>query len=123
MAEADEKLDGGPSVLFDAVALPVSEGAAGSLAKHPSARDFVADAFAHQKFIAYQGAISPLFEKSGIAQDLDYGGFELKSAGDAKKFVQACARTRYWERAKLPRQAFKGEKGEGRGGNGCRSRT
>src|SRR5262249_2167039 len=51
--DADEKLEGGPSVLFDAVAvLPSKEGAA-LLTKRPAARDFVADAFAHRKFIDY----------------------------------------------------------------------
>ncbi len=53
--DADEKLEGGPSVLFDAVAiLPSKEGAA-LLAMLPAARDFIADATAHRKFIAYVG--------------------------------------------------------------------
>ncbi len=51
--EADEKIDGGPSVVFDAVAvLPSAEGAA-MLAKMPAAKDFVTDAFAHYKFVAH----------------------------------------------------------------------
>ena len=50
--EAAQKLDGGPSVLYDAVALLPSESGAQKLANDPAARDFVADAFAHRKFIA-----------------------------------------------------------------------
>ena len=47
----DHAIDGGPSVLFDAVALlPSAEGAA-DLAGRASAQDFVSDAFAHHKFV------------------------------------------------------------------------
>ena len=46
-------IDGGPSVLFDAVALIVSEEGAERLTGEAAARDFVADAFAHCKFIAF----------------------------------------------------------------------
>src|SRR3954468_7788304 len=51
--DAHEKVEGGPSVLFDAVAiLPSAEGAS-LLTMLPAARDFIADAAAHRKFIAY----------------------------------------------------------------------
>jgi catalase len=46
--EAAQKTDGGPSVLYDAVALLPSEDGAKLLAQEPAARDFVADAFAHE---------------------------------------------------------------------------
>ena len=48
--DADERLEGGPSVLFDAVALLPSADGVTALAKNPAARDFVADAVAHCKF-------------------------------------------------------------------------
>ena len=51
--EADEKIDGGPSVVFDAVALLLSAEGAALLADEVTARDFVADGFAHCKFIAH----------------------------------------------------------------------
>ena len=38
------------------------------LLKESTARDFVADAFAHCKFIGYVEAAVPLFEKAGIAE-------------------------------------------------------
>ena len=53
MYRANEKIDGGPSVLFDAVALMVTEDGAKMLADVPAARDFIADALAHGKFIAH----------------------------------------------------------------------
>ena len=57
--DADEKLDGGPSVLFDAVAILSSKEGSARLADLPAARDFVADAVAHQKFIAYMSSAAP----------------------------------------------------------------
>ncbi len=45
--EAKQMIDGGPSVLYDAVAVLASEEGAALLAKEAAARDFVADAFAH----------------------------------------------------------------------------
>ncbi|WP_406698644.1 catalase [Singulisphaera sp. Ch08] len=94
--DADEKLEGGPSVLFDAVAiLPSKEGAA-LLTTLPAARDFVADATAHRKFIAYAASASPLLEKAGVA--LDEGFIPLKTAADCAGFVSACGKIRFWDR-------------------------
>lgn len=77
------------------------EGAA-LLTKHPVARDFVADAYAHCKFIAYSAEAMPLFEKAGIAADMDEGFFRLGSPADAMKFIKACGELRLWKReAKL----------------------
>ncbi len=61
---ADEKLGGGPSVIFDAVAvLPGSDAA--MLAANPAAQDFLTDAHAHCKFIAHHGA-GPLIEACAL---------------------------------------------------------
>ena len=65
--DADEKLEGGPSVLFDAVAILPSKEGATLLTTLPAARDFVADATAHRKFIAYGADAAPLLEKAGVA--------------------------------------------------------
>jgi len=96
--EADEKIDGGPSVVFDAVAVLLSADGAKLLADEPTARDFVADAFAHLKFVAYDEAAMPLFEKAGVATSMDGGFIALKAAPDAEAFVQACRKLRFWER-------------------------
>ena len=98
--EAGQKVDGGPSVLYDAVAVVASSDGTAELAKMPPARDFVSDAFAHCKFIAYVGDAMPLFDKAGLASDLDEGCFELRDAGEAKDFIAACGRLRFWEREK-----------------------
>jgi catalase len=95
---AKHKIDGGPSVLFDAVAvLPSDEGAA-LLAIDKPAKDFVSDAFAHCKFIGIGAASGPLFDKAGLTEDLDEGCLPLGSAKDVKAFIAACGTGRYWPR-------------------------
>jgi catalase len=99
---ADEKIDGGPSVVFDAVAVLLSDAGAKLLADEATARDFVADAFAHCKFIAYTAAAMPLLQKAGVAPDA--GVVELKAAADAAAFVKTCGQLRFWDReAKVKR--------------------
>jgi catalase len=96
--EADFKIDGGPSVLFDAVALLPSEEGVEALEKNPAARDFVADAFAHRKFLGYVEAARTLVERAGI-DELDPGFLALDGGDDAcSEFVTACRALRYWER-------------------------
>jgi catalase len=96
--EAKQKIDGGPSVLYDAVALLPSEEGAKLLAKEPAARDFVADAFAHMKFIGHTAAAAILFEKAGIAENRDEGFIALKGKDDCSAFVAACRQVRFWKR-------------------------
>ena len=96
---ADEKLGGGPSVLYDAVALLPSAAGAEELKAMPAARDFVADAFAHHKFIAYADAAAPLLKKAGVADELDGGFVKLSAPGDADGFLQTCRGLRFRERA------------------------
>jgi catalase len=95
---AKQKIDGGPSVLYDAVVVLASAEGAARLAKDSAAKDFVTDAFAHCKFIGYSTAAMPLFEKAGIATDLDEACFELGSAKDVTAFLAACGRLRHWAR-------------------------
>ena len=96
--EAKHMIDGGPSVLFDAVALIVSEEGAAMLAKQATARDFVPDAFAHCKFIGYTAAAGPLLAKAGVAMDEDEGLIALDTGSAATDFVAACHKLRLWAR-------------------------
>ncbi|MEW5687963.1 MAG: catalase [Pseudomonadota bacterium] len=98
LVPAKQKIDGGPSVLFDAVAVIASEAGAALLAGDAAAKDFVTDAFAHCKFIGYSAEAMPLFERAGLAPDLDRGCMPLGKAGDAKAFIDACSELRVWER-------------------------
>ncbi|SFP97322.1 catalase [Tranquillimonas alkanivorans] len=95
---ADEKVDGGPSVLFDAVAVIPGQGTADDLAKLPATRDFLADAFAHCKFIALGGAAGPVTKAAGLDGQLDSGCFPLGAGSDVAGFVKACRDLRFWDR-------------------------
>ena len=98
MLEADEKVDGGPSVLFDAVVLALSAEGAEMLAQQAPARDFVADAFAHAKFIGWTPGAKPLLQAAGVAEKLDDGFVKLAKAKDVSTFVKTAKALRYWPR-------------------------
>ena len=69
------------------------------LTNEPAARDFVADAFVHSKFIGYSTAAKPKILMKVLGTDkLDEGFIEIESAKDAFKFVQECHKLRYWNR-------------------------
>jgi catalase len=102
--EADQKIDGGPSVLYDAVALLPSQDGARVLAQQAPARDFVADAFAHAKFIGYVAAASPLFDKAGVPATADDGLITLEGENGPAKFIAKCRQLRFWARETAGKQ-------------------
>jgi catalase len=101
---ADQKIDGGPSVLYDAVIVLASKAGASGLASMPAARDFVTDAYAHCKFVGYAGDPGPLFEAAGLSSLLDDGFISLAEQSPAD-FISRCAELRFW-----PRQAVTAER-------------
>jgi catalase len=98
--EADQKLDGAPSVLYDAVAILADADGASRLAELPGARDFVSDAFAHCKFVGYSEAVTALFDAVGLGDKTDGGFIALNGNGNgsAAAFLDACAPLRHWDR-------------------------
>jgi len=98
LVPAKQKIDGGPSVLYDAVALLISADGAAMLAKDKPSKDFVNDAFAHCKFIAYSEDAQPLLEAAGIASDLDEGCIKIGTRKDATDFITTCGKLRHWDR-------------------------
>lgn len=95
---ANYQINGGSSVLFDAVAILVSKEGAVKLQNEPTAKDFVSDAFAHAKFIAYNEQAGTLLEKAGISKSQDEGIILLKKDQDISKFMNNCKQLRYWKR-------------------------
>ncbi len=99
MVAARQKIDGGPSVLYDAVALVLSPAGAAILAQDKPARDFVSDAYAHCKFIGYNEDSLPLIDRAGISEaDMDEGMLALGGDKDVSAFLSACGKLRLWER-------------------------
>jgi catalase len=91
--KADGQLAGSPSVIFDAVAIILSEAGCRMLMKEGAAIDFAKDAFGHLKAIGHSAEAKPLLDKAGV--EADDGIVALDKAVDA--FV-AAARTRQWAR-------------------------
>jgi catalase len=99
MVAADLRLVGGPSVLFDAVALILSEAGCKELARESAAVDFVADAFNHLKVIGFVPAAEPLLRRAGITAELaDEGVVPLANAGAVAGFIDAAKKMRIWDR-------------------------
>lgn len=90
-------IDGGQSVLFDAVALVLTLEGADRLAGDVAARDFVSDAFAHCKFIAHTPGAAGLLGAVGIDAAADEGLIPL-GTGTTANFVKACRPLRLWAR-------------------------
>ncbi|WFE76559.1 catalase [Roseinatronobacter sp. S2] len=94
---ANEKIDGAPSVLFDAVAVLADDAGAAQLGEMHPARCFAADARAHAKFIALSAEAAALFNADsadGTAQGIHI----LTGPQDAVPFLEACGALRCWER-------------------------
>ncbi|WP_078119213.1 catalase [Thiosocius teredinicola] len=96
---ADEILEGAPSVLFDAVAIIVSEKGADDLLIENAARQFIADAISHKKFVAYSKQARELVEACLLNGSLDDAGIvELSTGKSASGFIEACGELRCWAR-------------------------
>ena len=100
LTEADQKIGGGPSVLYDAVVLLPGAKSVPLLADDAAVRDFVADAYAHCKFIGYVAAAEPLLAAAGVQSKVDRGFVALDEDG-ADAFVERCRELRLWERELL----------------------
>ncbi len=88
----DGQLAGTPSILFDAVAVLLSDVGAEALGKEGAAIDFVRDAFGHLKAIAIDRGGQALMQKAGVAKDAG-----VVAATDEAAFI-AAAKTRQWQR-------------------------
>jgi catalase len=95
---ANYQVNGGSSVLFDAVAILLSKEGAVRLQNEPAAKDFISDAFAHSKFIAYNDQARFLLEKAGVKPHQDQGLILLKQDQDVSNFINSCKQLRYWKR-------------------------
>ena len=92
MLLADGQLAGTPSVLFDAVAIILSDKGAQALVTESAAIDFVRDAFGHLKAIAADKGAQKLLQKANIVMDAG-----VVNATNESAFI-AAAKTRQWDR-------------------------
>ncbi len=66
--KADFELAGGPSALFDTIALVMTEKGAEALMQEAAAKTFVSDALAHLKAIGHTTAASSLLRPAGVQE-------------------------------------------------------
>jgi len=89
-AEIAGKLDGTPSVVFDAIAVILDKAATGRLMQQGAAIQWVMDAFGHLKAIGASVEAQKLLDKAGVVADEGVTGLD-------EAFVKAAA-TRFWAR-------------------------
>ena len=94
---AQQVIDGGPSVLYDAVLILVTKEQAKQLAEIPEAKDFVSDAYAHMKFIGHTDEASALIKAAGLNDKKDAGWVDLDKTS-ANDFIETLRDLRYWSR-------------------------
>ena len=99
--EADFQLAGGPSVLFDAVYVALSEAGAKLLSTEAGAVSWVHDAFAHLKVIGASAASQPLLKAAGVVVD---AGVLTGGAPDA--YLAAAANGRIYDREPSVRTTY-----------------
>ena len=94
----DHRLNGGPSILFDAVVLaPTREGVEALLLHEAAAVQWVKDAWVHLKVIGYLPAAGPLVERANV--ESDEGVVALAGRGLAfAEFIERAKRGRIWRR-------------------------
>ncbi len=89
------QLAGGPSVLFDAVAIVLTDEAGQKLAEQAAAVGWVHDAFAHLKVIGHTSGAKMLLKAAGVRQD---GGIIALEGASASQFADTAAAGRVWSR-------------------------
>ncbi len=96
LTEADFSLSGGPSVLFDALVVLISQSRAADLATQAAAIDWVGDAYAHLKMLGHTVEAQPLLDQAGVKPDA--GVVPLTKAQDIGKFIAVAKNGRLWDR-------------------------
>jgi len=101
---ADFQLAGGPSVLFDAVAVVASADGVTALLGEAAAVGWVHDAFAHLKVIGATADAQPLLDAAGVIAD--DGVLPLTGAKDAATYASRAGAGRIWAREPSVRTVY-----------------
>jgi catalase len=108
--EVEVSLEAGPSVVYDAVAVPGGDEAVRALSTVGHAQEFIKDAYRHCKPLLAIGAGSTLLDACGASENTTDGEkdpgvlvFEEGAAGEAlREFIAAIAKHRHFEREADP---------------------
>ena len=102
---ANHQLQGGPSVIFDAVVVIPGAAAVPALVVHPAALDWVSDAFAHCKVIGVVAAAQPLLAAANVKPD--EGVIDLAGPKGIAGFIERAKAGRIWAREAAAQDATK----------------
>ncbi len=100
----DFQLAGGPSVLFDTIAIVASDAGTTALLGEAAAVAWVHDAFQHLKVIATTPEAGPLLAAAGVAPDA--GVVALAGTEDPEAFVTLAGNGRIWAREPMVRMVY-----------------
>ena len=95
---ADHMVSGGPSVIFDAVAIVVGAPGIDGLVANPAAVQWASDAFHHCKVMGVVAAAQPLLDAAGAKPDA--GVIDLLGKG-VEAFIQQAKAGRLWAREEV----------------------
>ena len=104
LLKGDFQLAGGPSVLFDTVAVVASEAGTTALLGEAAAVGWVHDAFAHLKVIAATAEAEPLLAAAGVMAD--QGVVALAKPKDPAAFLALAGEGRIWAREPSVRTVY-----------------
>ena len=102
--KGDFQLAGGPSVLFDTVAVVSSKAGTTALLGEAAAVAWVHDAFSHLKVIAHTADAQPLLDAAGVVPD--EGVIALSEPKRAVAFIETAAKGRIWPREPSVRTVY-----------------
>ncbi|EPY02767.1 catalase [Magnetospirillum fulvum] len=97
---ADHRIDGGSSILFDALILLLSAQGGAHLAEEVAPANWLRDGYAHLKVIAFSSGTAPLFAKAGLTGPhlADDPGMIDLSHSKMTSFTKAASHGRVWQR-------------------------
>ena len=99
--EPDMTVEGGPSVLFDAVVLLPSGDGTKALLDMAAAVNWVRDAFGHLKAIGFTPEARPLLDKAGVEPGAKLGVISLENGRGLDAFIAVAKKHKVWDREKL----------------------
>ena len=117
---ADHTVGGGPSAIFDAVAIVIGADASSTLVAMPTACDWVSDAYAHCKVIGVVDDANLLLDAARVVPD--DGVIKLAGSKGIAAFVAAAERGRMWSREEA-HTTKPSRPGPTPSGNGGRAKT
>jgi catalase len=100
-----QMIEGGPSVLYDAVVIMGAAPGIDAMAENAAAKDFVTDAFAHCKFVGYTAGSRPLLDAAGVPYESDDGFIAVDTPDGIGSFLTQAADLRIWNRESLVHQS------------------